>query len=170
MTIRLIGLKHGYQLRGVDFKDWSAFERYLLSYTTSEGIDLIAEELSNEAIRKWKATDSVARHVAYRLGVRHLFCDPESGQRKALGICSLDETATEIEPLGPFSLAKHIELAEAKEKEAWLIRERFWLERLREVPFSACVFILGSQHVERFAWLLRSEEFKTVVVEKNWKP
>src|SRR6267378_7258587 len=132
MTIRLIGLNHGYQLRDVDFADWSAFERYLLSYTTSEGIDLIAEELSDEAIRKWKATDSVARHVAYHLGVRHLFCDPESEQRKALGIRSSNETATEIEPPGQFSFTKAMELAEAKEKEMWLIRERFWLERLRE--------------------------------------
>jgi len=72
--------------------------------------------------------------------------------------------------VGQFSLAKAIDLAEAKEKEAWLIRERFWLERLREVPFSACVFILGSQHVERFELLLRSEGLEAAVVEKNWKP
>ena len=37
MTIRLIGLNHGYQLRGFDGADWSAFEQYLLSYTESEG-------------------------------------------------------------------------------------------------------------------------------------
>jgi len=160
MTIRLIGLNHGYQLRGYDGADWSAFEQYLLSYSESEGIDLIAEELSNEAVRKWMAADSVARHVARRLGVRHLFCDPESGQRRALGIRSLDEIAAE---LGPLDL-------EAKEKEAWLIRERFWLERLREVPFNACVFILGSQHVESFELLLRSEGWEATVVEKNWKP
>lgn len=164
MTIQLIGLNHGYQLRGFDSADWSAFEQYLLAYTASEDIDLIAEELSNEAIRKWKATDSVARHVAQRLGVRHLFCDPESGQRRALGIRSLDEIAAELEPLG------QVGLAEAKKREAWLMRERFWLERLREVPFRACVFILGSQHVESFALLLRSEGWEAAVVEKKWKP
>src|SRR5216683_5104087 len=150
MTIRLIGLNHRYQLRGYAGADWSAFERYLLSYSANKGVDLLAEELSDEAVRKWKAEDSVARHVARCLGVRHLFCDPESGQREALGIRSFGDILAELGP------RPTVDLVEATEREDWRVREQHWLNTLRNVSFTTCVFILGSQHVESFETLLLS--------------
>jgi hypothetical protein len=164
MTIRLIGLNHGYQLRGCREADWSAFEQYLLSYSVLEGIDLIAEELSDEAVRKWKAEDSVARCVASRLGIRHLFCDPESSEREALGIRSLSEI---VDSFGPRPTVDEVE---AQEREEWRIREQYWWRKLRDVSFTTGTFLLGSQHAGRFKALLLSEGCDAAIVEKNWSP
>src|SRR6266850_5284786 len=98
MNVALIGLNHGYQFRGCQEARWDAFEAYLLSYARTEGVDLIAEELSEEALRKWKATGSVARHVAGCLGIRHQFCDPDSSQREAIGIQSFGAIAAALGP------------------------------------------------------------------------
>ena len=77
MTIRLIGLNHGYQLRGCVEADWSAFEQYLLSYSVLENIDIIAEELSDEDIRKWKAEKHSWRVLRKKPVGLSRFCDPQ---------------------------------------------------------------------------------------------
>ena len=162
-SIRVIGVDHDkHQFRGYGGAGWLAFEKYLLEYCQQEQIDLIAEELNDEAIIKRKAEDSVARHVARQLNVRHLFCDPDSGQRRALGIPSFREI---LAGLGPHP---DIDLAEAKERDAWPLRERVWLDRLREIPFNACVMILGSQHVKSFQSFSRSDAWEVAVVERKW--
>jgi hypothetical protein len=85
MKIHLIGLNHGYQLEGCRTHDWERFDEYLLAFCKAEGIDLVAEELSEWAIQKQSnlgAVGSVARNVASRLHITHRFCDPDEEQRK----------------------------------------------------------------------------------------
>ncbi len=81
MKVLLIGLNHGLQLEGYN-SEWDKFKSYLNDLCLVEKPDLIAEELNIEAINKYKASDSVARQVASSLGIDHLFCDPDSNQRK----------------------------------------------------------------------------------------
>jgi hypothetical protein len=112
-----------------------------------EKTDLVAEEMSEEGLRLFRdegATGSVARDVAGRLGVRHLFCDPDSEERAGLAV-----------PSG---------------KEGWPQRERCWWQKLRAVDFTRCAFVLGTQHVEGFATLLASESIAVLIESKNWEP
>ncbi len=146
VTVHLIGLNHGYQLRGSSEMDWAAFDAYLFHFCRVEKTDLVAEEMSEEGLRLFRdegATGSVPRDVAMRLGVRHLFCDPDSVERTRLGI-----------PSG---------------KEGWAARERRWWQKLREVNFTRCAFVLGAQHVDRFATLLASEGIDARTESKNWE-
>ena len=93
MIVRLLGLNHGHQLQGYALGDWRAFDAYLSEFCVVNKIDLIGEELSEEALALWHATDSVARTVAVRLLIEHLFCDPESEERHRLGILTDKEAA-----------------------------------------------------------------------------
>jgi hypothetical protein len=61
-----------------------------------------------------------------------------------------------------------VDVAEAKERDTWPARERVWLDRLRETSSNACVMILGSQHVNSFESLLRSDGWEVSVVERKW--
>lgn len=147
MTVHLIGLNHGYQLHGYSEMDWAAFDAYLLGFCRAEKTDLVAEEMSEEGLRLFcdeGATGSVGKDVAMRLNVRHLFCDPDSEERICRGI-----------PPG---------------KDGWPERERCWWQKLREVVFTRCAFVLGTQHVESFATLLASEGIDVRIESKNWEP
>ena len=147
MTFHLIGLNHGYQLRGYSQMDWAAFDVYLCGFCQVEKTDLVAEEMCEEWLRLYReegVTGSVVKDVAMRLGVRHLFCDPDSGERIRLGI-----------PSG---------------KEGWPERERCWWAKLQEIDFTRCTFVLGTQHVASFATLLASEGVDVRIGSRNWEP
>lgn len=58
--------------------------------------DLIAEELSEEALSQYGASDSVARRVARESKCRHAFVDPDSSERNRLGIKAFKEIAEEL--------------------------------------------------------------------------
>jgi hypothetical protein len=82
----------------------------------------IAEELSRECIEERQGGASVAKQVADCLGLRHLYCDPESGERSAHGISNSDQ------------------------------REEFWISRIQQlIPNSTSViFVCGANHSPSF--------------------
>jgi len=131
-------------------------------------IDLIAEELSEDAIALWRASGSAARNVASRLSITHLFCDPSIEERKSLGILMPKEIAA-MQGFGQFWTSHQDAVIIAEERKMWPIRESFWLERLRTLSFNECVFILGTEHVDSFGSLLRREGFTVQVNCTNWK-
>jgi len=131
--------------------------------------DIIAEELNEEAIKKWKALDSVARNTATSLGIRHLFCDPDSQERKVLGIKCYKEIAQQL-GYGHVLTREQSSFVEEIEKTYWERRERFWLDKLINVQFAKCVFLVGANHVGRFNALLTTHGFQSSIVVKDWLP
>lgn len=169
MICHLIGVNHQYQLRGYRGVDSDAFGTYLSSICREVNIDLIAEELSEWAIRKWAfrgATGSVARDVAQRLGIKHLFCDADSDERKSLGILCRREIATKL-GFPEFRSPEQERILDCEERKVWPIRERFWLRKLQQMKFTECAFVLGSIHVDTFGKLLNSEGIGVQV--HDWK-
>jgi len=81
------------------------FGRYLHDAALSLRATAIAEELSEQSVRDRQGGASVAKQVAGGLGLRHLFCDPDRGEREALGISTCrdreDVWASRLEPLSP---------------------------------------------------------------------
>jgi hypothetical protein len=55
-------------------------------------------------------------------------------------------------------------------RKTWPAREGFWLERLRQVTFARCAFVLGAKHVETFGTLLSTEGFTVHVAHSHWEP
>lgn len=168
MNILLIGLNHGNQLVGFD-SEWKKFKCCLTNLCLRENPDLIAEELNIEAIQLWKADDSVARRVAENLNIDHIFCDPDSVQRKTLGIKSRKEIAQELGYGCTLTSQQSFEVDNI-EKSFWETRERYMLERLLEHKFAKCIFLIGANHVDRFSALIMDNGIQCIIIEKNWQP
>jgi hypothetical protein len=165
----LIGTNHAHQLEGDKNGDSVAFAAYLTAFCSDNRIDLMAEELNEQAITRWKAQGSVVRSVASRLSICHLFCDPGREDRQRLGLLTDMEAAKKL----GYELSWTQEQDAAVKAEArgtWPARERFWLDHLRQVPFNRCAFVLGAEHVQTFGSLLSSEGFTVHVAQSHWKP
>lgn len=131
--------------------------------------DLIAEELNENAIKKWKAHDSVARKIARHLKVRHRFCDPDLEERKALDIKCRKEIAQELGYRRSLTREQSSEVDKV-EKAHWEKREKFWLDRLTEQDSDKSIFLVGADHVDRFTALLTAHGIQSKVVERDWQP
>ena len=62
------------------------FEQYLLDAAVTLHATAIAEELNQECVDQRQGGASVAKQVADRLRLQHLFCDPNRREREALSI------------------------------------------------------------------------------------
>ena len=168
MKVLLIGLNHGFQLEGYN-SEWEKFKSFLYDRCLEEKPNLIAEELNIEAINLWKASDSVARRVANNLGFDHLFCDPDSNQRKILGIKGRKEIAIDL-GYGRVLTSQQSKEIDTIERCHWERREKYWLDRLVERNFKKCFFLIGSDHMVTFCSLLKSNGIKIKIISKKWQP
>lgn len=168
--ILLIGTSHRFQLEGCGTDGhWKAFSSFLESLVRRRTVDLIAEELNEEVVSLCQATDSVARAVARRFDIRHLFCDPDSAERDRLGIKRRKEIISDFGYSGELSQEQSAKV-DTVEHGHWDKRERYWLERLREQKRGSCIFVVGANHVERFCRLLDIRELSWEIVERDWAP
>jgi len=125
MRIILIGVKHRIQWipqnTGLEWQqDLDQFAAHIRDIVLEAEADLLAEELSEENIRSSNARDSVARNIASSLGITHIFCDPDTRERRQFAIETDDQ------------------------------RELLWLARLGGSSASAAVFICGDSHMIHF--------------------
>jgi hypothetical protein len=127
------------------------FKVFLTERIQDLGIGLLPEEMSEEALAKYPhpnlpAKQSVPFQVARQLNIDSAYCDPDSAMRKILGI-SENNTADDNEK-----------------------REAYWLKRLEERNNFPCLFILGEDHVDSFAALLRKSGFQSIFMARKWGP
>jgi hypothetical protein len=117
--IHIIGTRHSLQCwsdairNGVDCDADSAtverFEHYLQEVAGMLHATVIAEELSQENVEQRQGGASVAKQVADRMGLRHLFCDANRRERESLGISTHDARecvwVSRIQPLLPNNIS-----------------------------------------------------------------
>ena len=95
--IHIIGTRHPLQVwtpakrnsKSLDASkgDVERFECYVADAARALSADVIAEEASEEWIDDHGlGASSVAQGVADKLGVQHIFCDPDRAERRALGL------------------------------------------------------------------------------------
>lgn len=144
----LIGINHEVQYTN-EYTDVSlnqAFAKYLGEQSERFNVTLIAEEFNLEAGSLSRATAYTAKDVADKLGIGHRFCDPNSSERKALGI--------------------------PREKEDrdknFRMREQFWFDKIKDNLHESIIFICGVDHVERFASLMFTKGHEVKILNKNW--
>lgn len=169
MIVLLVGTNHEHQLIGYKDGETQVFGSYLSSLCDSEYIDLLAEELNEEAIELWKAQDSIARRLAVERKIDHIFCDPDSSERRALGILTYEELRTKSN-YGRVLTNEQDECLKRDEKSYWPKREDFWLRKIQANSPSRCLFVLGSNHVQSFSTLLSSHGISAEVKTCKWKP
>jgi hypothetical protein len=170
MDFYLVGTNHSNQLL-LDCTDGNdmclEFKNYLSNLCDTESIDLLAEELSTEALGKWKAKGSVVEQLATERQITHIFCDPNSDQRRELGIPNYEELKSKL-GYGRFLKPGQQTQVEVEERSYWPIREEFWLNRVFAITANKCLFVLGSSHVDSFSMLLSNRGFSIEIKNLNW--
>ena len=139
----LIGVDHRIQYtNGGCGPEWTLdiqqFEDYLVERATTLDADLMAEEFSEEAVRRSNATGCTVRDAARRAGRKHLFLDPDTAERAEAGVSTHDQ------------------------------REREWLRRLRNSEARRPLIVCGDGHVDSFAVRLGAAGFQVSVLSCNW--
>jgi hypothetical protein len=171
--IHLIGLAHEAQASGSGEPETDAQRHY--AYLLGNTIlavrpRLIAEEYSMESEQDNKRR-SIGWQIAAALGVEHRFCDPTKAERRQIGY------------FGPQELQRQIFMHDANwnisneeaQAKGWAIcigryfaiRERFWLEKLRDVVEQELVFVLGDGHVDSFTKLLADAGVNSQLVQRG---
>ena len=172
MHVYLVGTNHANQLTG--YKDGAAekFRLYLAHICNAETIDLLAEELNEEAIVLWQrkgAQDSTARLLATAHEIPHLFCDPNAHERRALGIPSYEELRIKFGYGRARTHEQEANLAR-EERKFWPIREECWRKKVAAISPLRCLFVVGSDHVESFAELLSGHGVVVEIKTRRWEP
>jgi len=146
-----------------------SFAQYLENQIAELKINLLAEELSEEAISKnvFKAKGSTAWSVANKLRIDHRFCDPDATERKTLGIPSEQEIRKQL-GLGCRLTPEELGELEKEKRKYWSKREKFWMNRIEDKLNERVIFICGSEHTERFKSLTLSKGCETKILIKNW--
>ena len=125
----------------------------------------IGEEMSLEGLLENNESQSVSEQFANIRNLPHRYCDPDSSERKLLGV----RQGSEIEGVG-FLGNWSQEKIEREIKESYAIRERCWLERLAELDAWPVLFICGANHIQSFSSLLASNGFQIHIAAKDWEP
>ncbi len=143
------------------------FRRLVRDVCKTFGAQAIAEEFCEEWVKQRKREESVCLQEARSLKLRHRYFDPDTLERKRLGIrCRADvyqELWIECGDQNPPKETLHAAYRKEDEK-----RERCWLEEFRSLNVWPVVFVCGAYHVEWFRPLLESEGLSCKVIVSRW--
>jgi hypothetical protein len=130
-----------------------AFECYLADVAGLLKADMIAEEANEE----WVAThghgaSSVAKAVATRLDIQHLFCEPDTEQRLAIGLKIGEELRTHVDTISKKTGREWKEIYATEIRKQFAAREAVWLERLEGCNPNkrSTILVCGADHVDTF--------------------
>lgn len=167
--IYLVGIKHEYQHDGSDRVDESAKRNFIaaLENMIKEcGVSLIAEEFSVQALKNSNATVSTARHIANKLNIKHLFCDPNDEERKNIGVPSREIIKSLLNIKGPVQInTQEYNLINEEARKYYSKREEFWFEKIMPHLGIVIIFLCGLDHLENFKSLLISKGTVPKVLE-----
>ena len=167
LMIYIVGIHHELQYwDGSDSPFLAAFRDW--NYTLK--LSVFAEELNQEEIEKQqqflgRTLASTAQQAASLLGLEHRFCDPNTFERAALGILATKDLRKK---LGLRAGENEDFLQKEERRLYWPLREKFWLERIRDKSEEEILFICGACHVESFLSLVESSGLKATVIHKDW--
>lgn len=163
----MIGTSHEYQVvrRAVSHPEREQFRTLLTSIAIEKVVQVIAEEMSIDALNVCRADESVGQQVADALQIAHSHCDPSIDERKALGVVDDDDIR-----MSGFLNDRKPEEVEAAVNDSFAIRERCWLEHLLELDKWPVLFVCGANHAERFRERLESSGINAEVLFMKWAP
>jgi hypothetical protein len=179
--IHIIGTSHSLQvwtdaIRNGESLDASreaveAFESYLADLARLFKADLIAEEASDESLAaQGHGASSVAKGVATLLSIQHLFCDPDTEQRRATGLKVGEELRTHAMTVSKESGREWTDVHDAEIKKQFSTREAVWLERLEDCEPNnrSIIFVCGADHVDTFKAALDAKKILASIRCRDW--
>ena len=179
--IHLLGTAHSAQVwsdakrNGVsldaDKEMMMKFEKFLEAVARVHEASAIAEEASEEwVLAHGPGVSSVAKDVSERLGIRHLFCDPNTEERRAIGLKVGPEMMDHATKIAVQTGRDFVEVYRQEIRKGFVLREGIWIDRLEKFdPNKApLIFVCGADHVDTFGAALESKHTRTSVHCRDW--
>ncbi len=155
----LIGTNHELQHHGKPFRiaerkalrARQEFKEYLRQRCSSLKLDLVAEESCADILNA-KRSDSTVREVAREFLLEHKLCDPNFNERIKLGLPGHGTG----------------NLPEERKRHFHSIREKYWLDQIRDYKDKPVLFVCGAEHVSSFSDLLSAGGFEVRILDDYW--
>jgi hypothetical protein len=167
LDVYIIGTSHQFQVPKPDTppRQVDAFRRLLQDAVRTHGIHVIAEEMNLEKLSNMRAGVTTCKEIADIIILAHCYCEPDKKTQDVLGIITIDQSVYASNRFFQNIPNEQIdaELRVSDEK-----REKEWLKKLRELNLTPVLFICGSNHVQRFADLVRHNGFSAFVLHRDW--
>jgi len=178
--IYIIGVDHLIQYKNSIVPDiiYKQFIDFIEEQIRDYRIDLIAEEFNYEALKHvYHSDQATVKAIAQGNGIEHRYCDPGLKERKKLGIPFFADIKDMVRKKHNISekfifdtlLRKKIISETIKiSRSYWKIREKFWLDKIRDRIDSEILFICGHEHPERFKKLLVENKYDCTIISEWW--
>ena len=143
-NIFLIGIDHHIQyLRESDSPNKetiiNGFSDFIIENINKFNITLLAEEFSEELLPLNHVKESVLQSISSQQKISHLFCDPNTEERRINNISNTDHNK----------------------------REKFWFNRLIPQDHLNILFLCGDDHIYSFSKLLTKNNFSVVILKEK---
>jgi hypothetical protein len=132
----------------------ASFKAHVSEIIEKLDISILAEEFSDEAKKKWGASESTLEQLGKAKRIEHRFCDATISERKENEIEESDSDK----------------------------REQFWLSRIQDCKNSNVLFVCGDDHCESFGkklpaagcdvkhgprWCISKDEWN-IIAKERW--
>lgn len=171
--IHIVGTGHHYQFGAeasfgackCTHADADAFVGMLRQLIKQSSIDVLVEELNQQALQEIACSRPVVQSLAAELALPHLFCDPNRAERVSLGI----QDENEIRARASFKSLpeQEVERRVAKSRD---LREEEWWKRITFLDSSRVLLVCGANHVSTVSARAAHHGFQATVAHEDWKP
>lgn len=169
--IYIIGVDHKIQNDGpyqANEAQLLLFSTYLEKMIKKFNIEVIVEESNEDVLSISMAKNCIARNIANKLKLKHVFCEPTMRERRELGVPKEPEIC---DMLGLNSIAlnkEDIKKLNEKKKDYFPIRENFWFEQIVDFRDKKMLMIIGAEHTNSFPKILEKYNCDYKILNKNW--
>lgn len=169
--IYIIGVDHKIQSDGIgqaNEQQCSLFSLYLEEIIKIFNIDIIVEESNEDALNMSMAKNCVARNIADKLKLKHIFCEPTMRERRELGIPKESEICDMLDLNSIFLSREDIKKLDEKKKDYFPVRENFWFEQIVDFRDKDMLMIIGAEHTNSFPKVLEKYNCDYKILNNNW--
>ncbi len=150
-----------------DLVEVDKYLSYLKKIIQEKKIQLVAEEISEDALCHWEINNTHARKIISTFRIEYLLCDPGFDERNKLGLQQREDIARNLGFSFPLTTEQEIEINKIA-KESDIKREKFWLNKIKEKGDKTTLLICGYGHVDSIAELALKENVTAIKTTKQF--
>ncbi|MFA4819134.1 MAG: hypothetical protein WC621_04815 [Patescibacteria group bacterium] len=165
--IYLVGANHAVQWN----RSLSAtidYMQYLETQIKKFNIGLVAEEFSEEALRKNKVGHTTSDEVSKKLLLKNSFlCDPDEKTREKIGYPTQTQLRQRFGIKSAIEGTREYKARKEHEGTFWPVREGYWLDQIKNFS-QRMIFVCGSEHIKSFSSLLKQQGYTVSILDKKF--
>lgn len=166
----IIGVHHGVQF-DKKYSLTQKFISYFKDVVRKLRIEVIAEESSEDALKKWGIEKTFVQKISENKSSKYIACDPNITERKTLGIRS-DEEIKKEKGLPNILTHQQLNILDQEKIKDFIRREKHWLKKIKDYSDRQIIFICGLRHLDTtlrvftFQDLLSTNSYKYTLLKK----